>query len=74
MMVSEDVSGIQIPESLFNNNTQGKKGQFLQPVGAMSPGGLMNMHLPMSPNADFCMRDNQFKQQANNSYANALSA
>jgi hypothetical protein len=38
----------------------------------MSPGGLMAMDRPLSPNAGFCMRDNSFKQQANNSYLAAI--
>jgi len=32
----------------------------------------MAMERPLSPNAGFCMRDNSFKQQANNSYLLAI--
>jgi hypothetical protein len=29
----------------------------------MSPGGLANIERPLSPNAGFCMRDNDFRGQ-----------
>lgn len=46
----------------------------MQPVGAMSPGGMAVMNAPLSPGAGFCMRDNSFKQQANSSYLSALAS
>lgn len=71
-MVGEDIACNLIPITAFKSNNVQRKDKFIQPVGAMSPGGLMAMERPLSPNAGFCMRDNSFRQQANNSYLAAL--
>ena len=60
-MVSEDIACNLIPFTAFKSNNVQKKDKFIQPVGAMSPGGLMALDQPLSPNAGFCMRDNSFK-------------
>lgn len=57
----ENIACNLIPITAFKSNNVQRKDKFIQPVGMMSPGGLMAMERPLSPNAGFCMRDNSFR-------------
>jgi hypothetical protein len=59
--MDEDIACNSIPITNFKSNNIQKKERFIQPVGAMSPGGAMSMNAPMSPGAGFAMRDWNFK-------------
>ena len=72
--MDEDIACNSIPVTSFKSNNIQKMEKFMQPVGAMSPGGMAVMNAPLSPGAGFCMIDNSFKQQANSSYLSALAS
>jgi hypothetical protein len=59
--MDEDIACNSIPVTSFKSNNIQKREKFIQPVGAMSPGGMAVMNAPLSPGAGFCMRDNSFK-------------
>ena len=72
LAMDEEIACNMIPISNFKSNNIKQKEQFIQPVGMMSPGGQAAMHAPLSPQAEFCMRDNNFKAQSNKSYLNSV--
>lgn len=59
--MEEDIGTNMIPITNFKSNNIQKKEKFIQPVGALSPGGALAMAAPLSPGAGYCMRDNSFK-------------
>ena len=59
--MDEEIACNSIPISNFKSNNIQKREQFIQPIGAMSPGGVIALEAPLSPGAGFCLRDNQFK-------------
>ena len=60
--MDEEIATNSIPISIFKSNNIQKREQFIQPIGMMSPGGIIALEAPLSPGAGFCLRDNQFKQ------------
>ena len=68
--MDEDIACNSIPITNFKSNNIQSKERYLQPMGAMSPGGMASLNAPLSPSAGFAMRDNSFRMAMNNNSNN----
>lgn len=68
--MDEDHACNSIP--LNNFKSKNMKDLYIKRAADMSPNGRLQLNEPLSPGANFAMRDNNFKFAAQNSYINAI--
>ena len=74
--MSEEYVTSKIPMSQFQSNNIAKKPRFLEPLdlAKLGTGGQENLvETPLSPGAQFAMRDVSFKRVANQAYMAAIA-